>query len=260
MFSALRRRLTYTNVVVTLALFFSMSGGALAASHYLITSTKQISPKVLKSLTGKAGPAGAPGAAGAGSQGPAGPGGSQGPAGPEGKQGPAGPEGKQGEKGPKGAIGAPWPAGGTLPSEATETGVWTAGPAVGEALISAAISFPIPLAAPVSNSGCSVHIEPCKARVVTLKQAAQKEVPAGCTVDGVEGSAEHPLAAPGFLCVYGAIEEKMEFNESVNGPGKLIIDPATETEGGTGETGAVLRPLALEAEATGHGTWAVTAE
>jgi hypothetical protein len=57
-------------------LVFAMSGGALAATHYVITSKKQISPKVLKTLKGKpgsrgpAGPAGAAGAAGA--AGPAG--------------------------------------------------------------------------------------------------------------------------------------------------------------------------------------------
>jgi hypothetical protein len=34
MFSAIRRRATYANVTATLALFFAMSGGALAAGHY----------------------------------------------------------------------------------------------------------------------------------------------------------------------------------------------------------------------------------
>jgi hypothetical protein len=33
-----------------LALVFAMSGGALAAKHYLVSSPKQISPKVLKSF------------------------------------------------------------------------------------------------------------------------------------------------------------------------------------------------------------------
>jgi cytoskeletal protein RodZ len=47
----MRRRLNYANVTATLALFFAMSGGALAAKHYLINSTKQINPKVLKALT-----------------------------------------------------------------------------------------------------------------------------------------------------------------------------------------------------------------
>ena len=64
MFSRIRRRLSYTNVLMTLALVFAMSGGAYAAGRYVITSTKQIKPSVLKQLQGKAGPAGADGAAG----------------------------------------------------------------------------------------------------------------------------------------------------------------------------------------------------
>ena len=55
--------MTYANVAATLALVFAMSGGALAAKHYLISSTSQISPKVLKELK-KAGARGATGAAG----------------------------------------------------------------------------------------------------------------------------------------------------------------------------------------------------
>jgi hypothetical protein len=47
---AMRRHLTYANVTATLALVFAMSGGALAAKHYLISSTNQIDPKVLKSF------------------------------------------------------------------------------------------------------------------------------------------------------------------------------------------------------------------
>ena len=41
-----------------------MTGGALAAKHYLIESTKQINPKVLKKLTGKTGATGKNGVAG----------------------------------------------------------------------------------------------------------------------------------------------------------------------------------------------------
>ncbi|HWY18280.1 MAG TPA: hypothetical protein VNY27_06160 [Solirubrobacteraceae bacterium] len=52
---------------------FAMSGGALAAKHYLINSTKQINPKVLKSLKGNTGAAGVPG--------------TQGKEGPQGKEG-----------------------------------------------------------------------------------------------------------------------------------------------------------------------------
>ncbi len=89
--------MTYANVVATLALVFAMAGGAAAASHYLITSSKQISPKVLKELkkpgaTGATGPAGAHGETGP--AGPAGANGTNGAPGTEGKQGAQGPEGK----------------------------------------------------------------------------------------------------------------------------------------------------------------------
>ncbi|HTQ68450.1 MAG TPA: hypothetical protein VMI13_07135 [Solirubrobacteraceae bacterium] len=47
---ALRRNLTYANVTATLALVFAMSGGALAAKHYLVNSTKQLNPRVIHSL------------------------------------------------------------------------------------------------------------------------------------------------------------------------------------------------------------------
>ena len=79
----MRRHLTYANVVATLALVFAMTGGALAAKHYLVNSTSQISPKVLKKLkgrTGKTGATGKPGATGA-----------TGSPGAEGKQGAVGP-------------------------------------------------------------------------------------------------------------------------------------------------------------------------
>lgn len=72
----MRRKPSVTTVVACLALFFALGGSALAASKYLITSTSQIKPSVLKSLQGKRGPAGTPGAPGAagaaGSPGPVG--------------------------------------------------------------------------------------------------------------------------------------------------------------------------------------------
>jgi hypothetical protein len=85
----MRRRLSYANVTATLALVFAMSGGALAANHYLINSTKQISPKVLKKLRGL-----------------------KGPTGPGGKTGAAGATGATGATGPQGP--ATGPAGGDL--------------------------------------------------------------------------------------------------------------------------------------------------
>src|SRR5580698_6683129 len=88
MFSRMRKHFTYANVAMTLALVFALSGGAYAASRYVITSTKQISPKVLKALRGAAGANGTNGAPGA--QGAQGPQGAQGAAGPAGGAGPAG--------------------------------------------------------------------------------------------------------------------------------------------------------------------------
>jgi hypothetical protein len=79
MWSRIRRHLSYTNIAATLALVFSMSTGAVAASHYLINSSKQINPKVLKKLMGKTGATGATGA--------------RGPGGEEGSPGKAGPAG-----------------------------------------------------------------------------------------------------------------------------------------------------------------------
>ena len=71
---SLRRHVNYANVAATLALFFAMTGGALAAKHYLINPTKQINPKVLKKLRGRVGRTGATGREGLpGKEGPAGP-------------------------------------------------------------------------------------------------------------------------------------------------------------------------------------------
>jgi hypothetical protein len=71
MSSSIRRHLSYANITATLALVFAMSGGALAAKHYLINSTGQINPKVLKKLRGNRGSRGLPGISGI--EGPAGP-------------------------------------------------------------------------------------------------------------------------------------------------------------------------------------------
>lgn len=166
MLSAVRRRVTYANVVMTLALVFAMAGGAYAAKKYLITSTKQISPKVLKQLKGKAGAVGAQGPAGpagaAGSQGPAGPAGKDGATGPAGKdgatgpQGPAGAAGKEGPAGKEGKEGSPWTAGGTLPSSKTETGTWTIETPDAKGFQYGAASFPIPLGSPVAEA--NIHV------------------------------------------------------------------------------------------------------
>lgn len=70
-------------VIACVALFFSISGGAFALGHYVITSTHQIKPSVLRELKGSRGKQGARGAQG--------PKGAQGPPGVQGATGPAGP-------------------------------------------------------------------------------------------------------------------------------------------------------------------------
>jgi hypothetical protein len=77
------RRPSPATAIALVALFFALGGTAIAAKHYLVTSTSQIKPSVLKQLRGKAGDTGPVGAAGPqGVAGPQGPGGPQGPAGP----------------------------------------------------------------------------------------------------------------------------------------------------------------------------------
>lgn len=101
----MRARLTYANVAATLALVLAMSGGALAAGHYLINSTRQINPKVLKKLKGARGRAG-----------------QNGPIGPQGVTGPPGPKGQRGVQGEPG-----FSALSRLPSGNSESGDFTAG-------------------------------------------------------------------------------------------------------------------------------------
>jgi Collagen triple helix repeat (20 copies) len=232
MFSRVLRRFTYANVAATLAVVFAMSGGAYAAGHYLITSTKQISPKVLKTLKGASAHNGA-----AGAQGPTGPGGPVGPAGPGGAQGPQGPKGEDGALGPKGEKGVQGEKGTTgftetVPPGKTLEGEWDASRTVAAHLdhLSVAVSFGIPL--PVS---------PATVHYIKVGEAT----PAGCT-----GEFQDPGAEEGNLCVF-AEEEEDVLNESEFHAAVEVVKPfGFDIQGFAGEAGLALF----------KGSWAVTAE
>jgi hypothetical protein len=255
MLSMIRRRITFANVAMTVALVFAMSGGAYAAGKFLITSTKQIKPSVLASLKGNAGKAGANGAQGpAGPAGPAGATGSQGPAGAVGAKGEAGAEGKAGKEGKAGVAGSPWTAGGTLPSGKTETGVWSFGPFESNQpedptiFMDVPIAFTIPLAAPLREG--HAHFIAVTGKEINFEF---EEV----TSTACLGTAAQPTAQPGGnLCIYA-----ISLDNAVAGSPEIQDPAATNESGSAGTTGALLVLGTTKlGRSSGFGTWAVTAE
>jgi hypothetical protein len=93
-----RRRPNLSLVISVIALVIVLGGTAVAANRYLITNSKQISPKALKEIATIAAKQGATG--------------QPGPPGPAGPQGPAGEKGPRGDKGPTGDSGGPGGGGG----------------------------------------------------------------------------------------------------------------------------------------------------
>lgn len=287
MFSALRTRMSYANVVATFALVFAMSGGALAASRYLVTSTKQIKPSVLAQLKGKAGANGAAGATGP--QGPAGPAGGQGPAGARGENGTAGTNGSNGQSVTSKAIptssatcghlggteltsasGTEHVCNGqtgftsTLPEGKTETGTWAVRDEkdAGSNVI-VPISFPIPLAKGLpGGGGCSVthRGEPltgeCHAHFINGHGKEDVEVAVGEEVEertpvGCPGNVAEPQAESGNLCIYSDGENLV----------RIVGGEITSASGGglgAGTTGALMDVSLLGAGNYAFGTWAVT--
>ena len=267
MFSFIGKRFTYANVAMTLALVFAMSGGAYAASKYLITSTKQIKPSVLKQLQGKAGAAG--------KQGPAGPVGPAGAPGAKGENGAAGTGGTAGANGVNvaskeltksessckkeggteftvaegkkttacnGKEGSPWTANGTLPKGSSERGQWVlAGKAAGERFTS--ISFPIPLAAPLTRQ---------KAHVIGVEEGSGEAKPAAAITNGeCTGNYENPGAKSENLCVFTST--------LVAGKPEVELGDAESVDFGAGASGAVLGEASgTEATYLYQGSWIVT--
>ncbi len=240
MFSALRSRLSYANVVATLALVFAMSGGALAASKFLITSTKQIKPSVLSQLKGRGGargPVGPVGPAGpAGAQGPQGAQGAAGAGGKAGADGAAGESvvsaalnpgeaacgglggskftvggkettacnGAKGEPGEPGQPGQPGTTGFTkfLPKGETETGTWAALGIPPHEFYGwlVPISFSIPLKFAITNTEHAVVVRNCK--YVESTEVAECEASNKAAAKTCPGTVEIPKAEAGALCLY----------------------------------------------------------
>jgi hypothetical protein len=215
----MRKRLSYANVTATLALVFAMSGGAMAANHYLITSTKQINPKVLKKLKGAQGPQGLNGALG-----PVGATGATGPAGATGKEGKEGKEGKQGIEGKEGA----YPV--TLASGKSESGVFAiAAGSSTSGFMTEGMAFSTPLAGPLEGTN-----------VDFLKVG---ETNANCPGVG--------SAAAGYLCVYA----QHEANATVSGHAISNL----EGQPGASASGFLVFLSVSGANAYSYGAWTVTA-
>jgi hypothetical protein len=250
MFSYVRKHASPVNVIAVIALVLAMTGGALAATKVIITSTKQIKPSVLAQLKGKNG---APGAQGP--QGPAGPAGTPGAKGEngangtngsngaDGKAGAAGPKGTTGTNGTNGVTGATGPTVFILPSGKTETGTWSVTaksvPATEETWT--AIAFPIPVEKPSASAFFITALE--------TEEIEEGAIPFG--KGECAGTLKFPTAPKGELCVYTEEEElKSATLLGIKGhevpgyePAGAFIDFQV-TVGGTAKV---------------HGNWAVTA-
>jgi hypothetical protein len=230
-FSSIRRRATYANVAATLALVFAMSGGALAAGVFKITSISQIKPTVLTAIAKKAkGATGTKGATGA-----------PGPQGPTGAAGTNGTNGATGVIGPEGKEGKPGPTVEHLESGQSEHGAWSLKGEGGEGEQRTAIAFPIPLKEPIKSA--NVHFVP-----------AETTGPAECE----KGTSEHPKAARGNLCVYETISNAASpQNPFVINP---EINPTEPTAASVGKSGVILRFTDTTSETSAYGDFVVTQE
>ncbi|MGA8744899.1 MAG: hypothetical protein WB507_03435 [Solirubrobacterales bacterium] len=193
--------------------------------------------------TGPAGPAGSSGATGP--AGPVGSGGATGATGPAGAKGATGPSG--GPTGPKGATGPAGTGGGegfpsALPSGKSETGQWQVQSATDEGMLTT-ISFPVPLAAPLSHS----HLH-----FVLPGETG----PAECE----SGTVGEPKAAPGNLCIYSNIMLHTQFIDVENE--EYPEEGGRTAEIGKSGDGMYFQHMGEEEELPqiGRGVWVVTGE
>jgi hypothetical protein len=269
MFKRIHQKLGTAGFVISIvALVAALGGGAYAASGGHATASAKQGKQGKQGKPGKTGPAGP-----AGSAGPQGPAGAKGDAGANGTNGVAGTNGKSVALGtatagecpgsnPTGGVtvevegsasskkkvcngkeGSPWTAGGTLPSEKTETGTWAAGnlPTVATEYVTP-VSFPIPLAAGIAEADTEVIAE------------------GGSPTANCPGTPANPQAAAGKFCLYVTIAFNLEtfapvtFAPTLIQAGTSPLSPAI----GVGKSGGVLS-YSLAPQVIAYGTWAVTA-
>jgi Collagen triple helix repeat (20 copies) len=216
-------------IVAIVALVAATVGGAYAAKGG--NPPASASKKKSKAKKGPRGPRGKTGPAGpAGPQGPAGSNGNDGSNGNNGSDGKEGKQGPQGDPGSQGPEGSPWTAGGTLPSDETETGTWVLPEATEPALVRLSFDFAIPL---------SERLSP----VIADEKFHYLGEGEGETVE-CPGTADDPQASPGYLCLYAKEAAQLS-----------LFSPGTRSF----PSGAVLTFVQEGAGSYGLGSWAVTA-
>lgn len=220
MFSRVHNKLGTAGLVVAIAaLVAALCGAAFAAGGLTKPQEKRV--KQLVKQFSKPGPQGP-----AGLQGPAG------PKGDPGAKGEPGVEGKQGEAGSAGEAGfcSLENPECVLPPGATLTGNWSVeSPGSAEShLALGSISYPL--------------------RVLPAVEERRFRPEGAEPTEECPGNAEHPDAAPGFVCLYGG-------ESVINGTGPFFgstVDPTS---------GLIMRfnPKVQTEETRVSGTWAITA-
>jgi hypothetical protein len=263
--------------VAIIALVMALIGGAYAAGGLTKAQEKQVT-KIAKKYAGKPG---APGATG-----PAGTNGTNGKDGTNGTPGAVGksvvvsnatttPSGEcptvggtkfevEGAGSPRHVCnGSPWTAGGTLPKGSSETGTWSASGtpstfAIFHVLLSP-VSFPIPLAAPLTNEEeCGTPSHPaCPVHVIGWEEGEGEPNEAEAIENGeCTGTVTSPGAAEGNACIFvgGLHENLLEVVPTKTG---YLLEP---NAAGAGADGTVLFvKTSTSGGALVSGTWAVTA-
>lgn len=179
----IRKHLSYANVAATMALVFAMGGTAAAATHYLITSTRQIKPSVLKTLEASIAKKVKPGAPGT-----------------NGSNGLNGTDGTDGLNGTNGLNGQDLTSHTPLPSGKSESGWFAVGSGASTSGVAGeGISFSQPLSAGLTAGHAVFNAS-------------------GTTSTHCPGFGK---AEPGYLCLYAAEQNALTYEHTLNFPQEI---------------------------------------